>query len=156
MVQLRAHGVLFVRAVERNGDNSLFTLHEDRFVIRHFYCLLSKVHQIPLFPLYCRRDERGISGFFASLERLAKENFFELVLSNILHGRSTDAGCGNQRRIQTFRDLTHRRRLCFKPSPASSAAIRIGVPKPSTTGTPSCSCSQSGLMCTGHWLMPIG
>src|SRR5499425_1373479 len=75
MVQLWAHGVLFVRAVERNGDNSLFTLHEDRFVIRHFYCLLSKVHQIPLFPLYCRRDERGISGFFASLERLAKENF---------------------------------------------------------------------------------
>jgi hypothetical protein len=42
------------------------------------------------------------------------------------------------RHIHKFRDLTHRARLWDRPKPASSAAIRIGVPMPSTTGTPSC------------------
>ncbi len=36
------------------------------------------------------------------------------------------------------------------------AASLIGAPMPSTTGTPSSCISQSGLMCTGHWVMPIG
>ena len=90
-------------------------------------------------------DERGISGFFASLAALRldsghawREKISGTLLSNILNGRLTDVGCDNQRRIQTFRDLTHRARLWVKPKPASSAAIRIGVPMPSTTGTPSC------------------
>ena len=38
-----------------------------------------------------------------------------------------------------LRDLRQRARLCERPSWTSSAAMRIGAPKPSTTGTPSCS-----------------
>ena len=37
-----------------------------------------------------------------------------------------------------------------------AAATRMGAPMPSTTGTPSSRESQSGLMWTGHWLMPRG
>src|SRR5262249_61615631 len=48
--------------------------------------------------------------------------------------------------VSQFRDLGQRTRLCFKPKLASIAAIRIGAPMPSTTGTPSWSCNQSGLM----------
>src|SRR5215831_15515632 len=58
--------------------------------------------------------------------------------------------------MSQFRDLGQRTRLCVRPKPASIPATRIGAPIPSTTGTPSCSCRKSGLMCTGHWVMPIG
>src|SRR6266850_212649 len=85
------------------------------------------------FPL-CQRGMKGISGFFASLVAW-REKISGTLLSNILNGSFTDVGCDNQRRIQTFRDLTHRARLWDRPKPASSAAIRIGVPMPSTTGT---------------------
>src|SRR5262249_3616006 len=49
-----------------------------------------------------------------------------------------------------------RRRLCLRPSETSVAASLIGAPIPSTTGTPSSLLSQSGFICTGHWVMPCG
>src|SRR5262249_49052898 len=42
-------------------------------------------------------------------------------------------------------DFDQRLRLCRSPRPAIKAAMRIGAPIPSTTGTPSCSLSQRGL-----------
>jgi hypothetical protein len=55
----------------------------------------AQVHQIPLFPPLSKGDERGISGFFASLAAW-REKISGTLLSNILNGRFTDVGCGNQ------------------------------------------------------------
>src|ERR1700719_4533394 len=76
-----------------------------------------------------------------------------------LRGLGTDkvGAVADQPGAQTFGlafDLGQRLRLCLRPRPTIRAAIRIGAPIPSTTGTPSSLLSQSGLRWTGHWVMP--
>src|SRR4029434_9679054 len=130
-MKLRAHRVFFLRPVQSHGDDVVFTIDENRFVIRHyklppFPTICFKLHQSPLFPPLSKGDFWilcELSGPSIRLRTcLAGENFWDSS-SNILNGSFTHVGCDNQRRIQTFRDLTHRARLWDTPQPSSSPPI---------------------------------
>lgn len=98
-------------------------------------------------PLFSGTDNRG-------RERWCFGGAFSIVASITWTDPPASLFLDNRRRAQDYfaapPDLGHRTRLCLSPKPTSSAAIRMGAPIPSTTGTPICFWSQSGLIWTGH------